>query len=166
MIEAGPPVRVLVADDQEPFRRAARTVLGATSGFEHVGEARSGEEAVELAASLEPDLVMIDIHMPGIGGIEASRRISGPPHEVVTMLLSTYREGDLPEEARSCPAIAYVHKEDFGPRVLSALWAGRPSLPPQRGRATPPLPAYGRSLPMPGRAWQRSCGCTSRPSAL
>jgi two-component system, NarL family, invasion response regulator UvrY len=138
MIETGPQVRVLVADDREPFRRAARKVLGATSGFQLVGEAGSGEEAVELAAALEPDLVLIDIHMPGIGGIEASRRISGPRHGVVTVLLSTYRAEDVPEEARSCPAIAYVHKEDFGPRVLRALWAGRPTLSPQRGRATLP----------------------------
>jgi two-component system, NarL family, invasion response regulator UvrY len=138
MIETGPPVRVLVADDQEPFRRAARKVLGATSGFTLVGEAGSGEEAVELAASLGVDLVLIDIHMPGIGGIEASRRISGSRHEPVTVLLSTYRAEDVPEEARSSPAIAYVHKEDFGPRVLSALWAGRSTVPPQRGRATLP----------------------------
>ena len=138
MIETGPQVRVLVADDREPFRRAARKVLGATAGFQLVGEAGSGEEAVELAAALEPDLVLIDIHMPGIGGIEASRRISGPRHGAVTVLLSTYRAEDVPEEARSCPAIAYVHKEVFGPRVLRALWAGRPTLSPQRGRATLP----------------------------
>jgi two-component system invasion response regulator UvrY len=121
MTETGPPVRVLVADDQVPFRLAARAVLGATSGFELVGEVTSGEEAVELAALLGPDLVLLDIHMPGIGGIEASRRITAPRQGVVTVLLSTYREEDLPEEARSCGAAAYVHKEDFGPNVLGAL---------------------------------------------
>ena len=90
-------------------------------GFELVGEATSGEEAVELARSLEPDLVLLDIHMPGIGGIEASRRIAGPGTGAATVLLSSYREEDLPAEARACGAAAYVHKEDFGPRVLRAL---------------------------------------------
>jgi two-component system invasion response regulator UvrY len=121
MTGTGPPVRVVVVDDQTPFRRAARAVIGATSGFELVAEAESGEEAVELARWLEPDLVLIDIHMPGIGGVEASRRIASPGNGVITVLLSSYREEDVPEEAHSCGATAYVHKEDFGPRVLRAL---------------------------------------------
>jgi DNA-binding NarL/FixJ family response regulator len=90
MTETGPPVGVVVVDDQAPFRRAARAVGGATSGFELVAEAASAEEAVELARSLEPDLVLLDIHMPGIGGIEASRRIAGFADEAVTVLLSSY----------------------------------------------------------------------------
>jgi two-component system invasion response regulator UvrY len=144
---------VLVADDQAPFRRAARAVLGATSGFQLVGEATSGEEAIELARSLEPDLVLIDIHMPGIGGVEASRRIAGFRNGVVTILLSTYREEDLPQEAHSCGAAAYVHKEDFGPRVLRALWTGDTSLPRRRGRTAPPSPAGAPFPPRQGRAW-------------
>ena len=115
-------VRVLVADDQVPFRRAARAVLGATPGFEIVGEATSGEEAVALALSLEPDLVLMDIKMSGIGGIEATRRIAAAHPETVTILLSTYREEDLPPGARSCGAAAYVHKERFGSAVLRDLW--------------------------------------------
>jgi two-component system, NarL family, invasion response regulator UvrY len=147
MTDAGRAVRVLVADDQTPFRRAARAVVGATSGFELVGEATSGEEAVELARSLEPDLVLIDIHMPGIGGIEASRRMAGPRNGLVTVLVSTYREQDLPREARSCGAVTYVHKEDFGSCVLRRLWAGATSPPRRRGRAAPPSHADASSPP-------------------
>ena len=69
-------VRVLVADDHAPFRRAARSVLSAAAGFQLVGEATSGEEAVALADSLRPDLVLMDIVMAGIGGIEAARSIT------------------------------------------------------------------------------------------
>jgi DNA-binding NarL/FixJ family response regulator len=118
-------VRVLLADDRAPFRRAARAVLGATPGFELVAEAASGEEAVELAALLEPDLVLIDIHMPGIGGIEAARRIAGQRAEGVTILVSSYGAEDLAADARSCGAAGYLRKDDFGPRTLTAAWERR-----------------------------------------
>jgi DNA-binding NarL/FixJ family response regulator len=118
-------VRVLVADDQAPFRRAARSVLAATADFELVGEASSGEEAVELCDSLRPDLVLMDIKMAGIGGIGAARSIAATFPETVTILVSTYREEDLPAQARTCNAAAYVHKSDLGAPVLRKLWAGR-----------------------------------------
>jgi two-component system, NarL family, invasion response regulator UvrY len=153
MTETGPPVRVLVVDDQAPFRQAARAVVGATLGFDLVAEAASGEDAVELARSLQPDLVLLDIHMPGIGGIEASRRITGSGDRVVTVLVSSYREEDLPDQAPLCGAAAYVHKEDFGPRLLRALGCGGASLPRRRGTAAPPLPAGAPCPPRQGRAW-------------
>jgi two-component system invasion response regulator UvrY len=118
-------VRVLLADDQTPFRRAAGSVLDATVEFELVGEACSGEEAVSLVDRLRPDLVLMDIKMAGIGGIEAARLIAATHPETRTILLSTYREEDLPPQARSCGAVAYLHKSDFGVEVLSRLWAAR-----------------------------------------
>jgi DNA-binding NarL/FixJ family response regulator len=120
-------VRVLIADDQAPFRAAARSVIGAAAGFQLVGEATSGEEALELVASLSPDLVLMDIKMDGIGGIAAARSIADRHPATATVLLSTYREEDLPQEARTCGALAYLHKSDFAGRALHALWAERAS---------------------------------------
>jgi DNA-binding NarL/FixJ family response regulator len=123
------PVLVLIVDDQAPFRRAARAVVTATPGFEVVGEAESGEEAVELADALGPGLVLMDINLPGINGIEATRRITAAHPHAVVMLLSTYQAGDLPSDAGSSGAAQYVHKEEFGPNVVQDVWArfGSPS---------------------------------------
>jgi DNA-binding NarL/FixJ family response regulator len=117
-------VRVLVVDDQEPFRAAARFVVRATTGFEVVGEARTGEEALELAATLRPELVLMDINLPGISGIEATRRLTSDLPGVAVLLVSTYSADDLPDEARSCGARAYVHKADLTPGVLTAVTNG------------------------------------------
>ncbi len=118
-------VRVLVVDDQAPFRGAAKRVVGMTPGFEVVGEAITGEEAVETAARLEPDLVLMDINLPGINGIEAVRRIQASRPETLAFLLSTYAQGDLPEDAKTCGAVAYIHKEHFAPQLLAKLWESR-----------------------------------------
>ncbi len=120
-----PTVSVLIVDDQAPFRRAAAAVIAATPGFEVAGEAESAEEAVDLAASLDPELVVMDITMPGIGGVDATRRITAAQPETVVMLVSTYRSDDLPDEVSACGAAAYVHKEDFSPEVLEDVWRRR-----------------------------------------
>ena len=119
------PVAVLIVDDQAPFRRAARAVVTATPGFEVVGEAESGEEAVDLAAALHPGLVLMDINLPGINGIEATRRITAAEPTTVVMLLSTYEADDLPFDRDGSGASAYVHKEHFGPDVIRDLWAAQ-----------------------------------------
>jgi DNA-binding NarL/FixJ family response regulator len=116
-------VAVLIVDDQMPFRQVARTVVGFTPGFEVVGEAVSGEAAIEQVNTLSPDMVLMDINMPGIGGIEATRRITAAHPEVRVVLLSTYDADDLPADARTCGAVGYVHKEQFGPDVLTR-WSG------------------------------------------
>lgn len=117
-------VAVLIVDDQAPFRRAAATVVAVTPGFDVVGEAETGEEAVEMAASLRPDLVLMDINLPGINGIEATERIVTAHPGVLVVLLSTYQASDLPQGALA-HAATYVHKEDFQPSVLLDAWAGR-----------------------------------------
>lgn len=119
------PVSVLVVDDQEPFRRAARVVLGHTDGFELVGEAQSGEEAVMMADALQPDLVLMDINMAGINGVEATRRIVEANPGITVVLVSTYAVGDLPADAASSGAKAYVNKEELTPTVLRRVWEQR-----------------------------------------
>jgi two-component system invasion response regulator UvrY len=115
-------VGVVVADDQAPFRRAAKAILGATPGFGLLAEADSGEQAVALAHSLEPDIIVMDIKMPGIGGIEATRLITKAHAATLVVLVSSYRECDLPDRARACGAAAYVAKEGFGRGVLERIW--------------------------------------------
>ena len=118
-------VKVLVVDDQAPFRRAAQAVLMMTDGFESIAEAESGEDAVEAVQRLCPDLVLMDINMPGINGIEATRQIMAACPQTYVILLSTYNADDLPADARDSGAIAYVHKEEFSPFLLEDIWAHR-----------------------------------------
>ncbi len=121
--EMASSVGVLIVDDQEPFRSAARAVLSVTRGFEVVGEAGTGEDAVDLATALRPDLVLMDINMPGAGGIEATRRITAEHPGTVVVLVSTYAADDIPGDVEGCGAAAYVNKEDLAPAVLRNLWA-------------------------------------------
>jgi DNA-binding NarL/FixJ family response regulator len=127
-------VRVLVVDDQLPFRIAARNVVSRTDGFELVGEAPTGEDAVDLVAELHPDLVLMDINMPGINGIEATRRIVAAAGDTVIFLCSTYELADLPSDATASGARAYVNKESLTPGVLRRLWDTRDD--PVEGLAT------------------------------
>jgi DNA-binding NarL/FixJ family response regulator len=122
VIESTATVGVLIVDDQAPFRDVARTVVRLSPGFEVVAEAASGEEAVAAALEREPELVLMDINLPGINGIEATRRILAERPNTTVILLSTYTADDLPTDARSVGASRYVHKEDFSPAVLRETW--------------------------------------------
>lgn len=118
-------VPVLVVDDQRPFRMAAAAVLRLSDGFELVGEAETGEEALEQLEALRPGLVLMDINMPGMNGIEATRQIVAQAPETVVFLCSTYPLADLPSDAHTSGAAAYVNKEELGPKVLRRLWDER-----------------------------------------
>jgi two-component system, NarL family, invasion response regulator UvrY len=121
------PRSVLVVDDQAPFRLAARAVLRRLDGFEFAGEASSGPEAIQLVDSLRPSLVLMDINMPEMNGIEATRRILSAHPDVAVILCSTHDPNDLPAEAAVSGAIAYVSKEHLAADTLRQLWDTRDS---------------------------------------
>jgi len=116
-----PAYAVLIVDDQAPFRSAARSLVGLIAGWRVIGEVGSGEDAIETASATRPDLVLMDINLPGISGIEATRRIVAADPGIAVVLLSTYAADDLPEDARSCGAVGYIDKADLTPRRLRAL---------------------------------------------
>jgi two-component system, NarL family, invasion response regulator UvrY len=132
MVEAFQPVTVLTVDDQEVFRRTARSLIAATPGFEQVGEAASGAQALEMAADLQPDLVLLDVRMPGMDGIETACRLAEvvPGTMIVLVSLDPMSAPDPPE----CAA-AYVRKQDLSAALLQDLW---------RGRGQPAAPAGAR----------------------
>jgi len=121
------PRSVLVVDDQAPFRLAARAVLRRLDEFEFAGEASSGPEAIELVSALRPALVLMDIHMPEMSGIEATRQIVSVHPEVSVILCSTHDPKDLPAEAAASGAIAYVSKEHLAADTIRELWDARAS---------------------------------------
>ena len=128
-------VRVLIVDDQAPFRDAARAVVEATDGFEVVGESGTGEASIEAATQLTPDLVLMDVNLPGINGLEATRRILAGSSPAIVMLLSTYEEEEYASRAAECGASAYIAKSRFDPDRLAGAWAAASGTDGQRRSA-------------------------------
>jgi two-component system, NarL family, invasion response regulator UvrY len=116
-------VGVLIVDDSPVFRRAARDVIAATPGFVAVGEASSGEEALLAMQDLDPSLVLLDVSMEGIGGIETARQITAVYPRPTVVLISVTEPARLPSKVEGCGAVALVDKRDFRPRLLADLWA-------------------------------------------
>jgi DNA-binding NarL/FixJ family response regulator len=116
-------VRVLLVDDQAPFLRAMSAVVAETAEFKVVGEASSGEDSILAVADLLPDLVLMDVNLPGIDGLEATRRLRGRRCPPVVLLLSTYDEDAGAHFLAECGAAAYVTKSAFGPDRLREVWA-------------------------------------------
>jgi CheY-like chemotaxis protein len=160
-----PVLTVLVVDDQAPFRFAVKAVLRRLPCFQLAGEAKSGPEAITLVDEVHPALVLMDINMPEMNGIEATRRIVAAHPDVVVFLCSTHDITDLPPGAPTSGARAYINKEHFGADALRQLWHNRDSTPfarllprlrprtrgPQEARGMVPLMAE----PWPGRESQR-----------
>jgi CheY-like chemotaxis protein len=113
--------RVLAVDDSEIFLQVADSVVSGTAGLRLVGTAASGEEALELLPHLQPDLVLLDVHMPGIGGMETASIIGRDSPQTVVVLVSAEPAG-LAAAAKSVGAVAILSKVDLSPDMLDQLW--------------------------------------------
>jgi two-component system invasion response regulator UvrY len=115
-------VGVWVVDDQASFRLATIVTVAASEDFVMAGECETGESAIELLRDGGAGIVLMDIHMPGMGGIEATRRIRAAHPDLMVLPMSTYDVEDLPAAAADCGAAAYLHKENLSPDLLTRLW--------------------------------------------
>jgi two-component system invasion response regulator UvrY len=126
VLEMGTPtqerVGVLAVDDQQIFLDVARDVVAATPGFSWVGGAMSGEEALDAVMEHEPELVLLDVRMPGMDGIETAQRICERHPDVVVVLISVDESPAVTPAIESSGAAALVRKREFGPAMLRRLW--------------------------------------------
>jgi two-component system, NarL family, invasion response regulator UvrY len=116
------PVSVVTIDDQAVFRDVARELIEATAGFESVGEADSGAAGLSLIDELRPELVLVDVRMPGMDGIETARQIKSKHPSTVVMLISIEESANIPAGAADCGASGLVRKQDFNPAKLLEIW--------------------------------------------
>ena len=114
-------VRVLVADDSLAFREAASDVVAATPGFELVGATESGDRAVAIAETAQPDLVLLDLRMPGVDGFEAARRIQEAAAGTMVVVISA--DGDA--LARGRQGLPTIDKRSLSPTTLLEVWRER-----------------------------------------
>ena len=105
------PIRILVADDHLIIRQGLRLILETEDGFELVGEAADGAEAVRLCADLQPDVVLMDLRMPGMDGLAAIERIHAAQPEVAVVILTTFNEDDLMMRGLRAGARGYLLKD-------------------------------------------------------
>ncbi len=128
------PLRVLVADDHPMFRDGLRALLASTPDAELVGEASTGEEAVSLTTELQPDVILMDVKMPGMGGIEATRRIVGDSPHVRVLVVTMFEDDATVFAAMRAGARGYVlkganYREMI--RAIGAIGSGEAIFSPQ-----------------------------------
>jgi DNA-binding NarL/FixJ family response regulator len=116
------PVRILTVDDSAHFRDASRALVAHTPGFESVGEAADGESALQLARRADPDMLIVDVRMDGMDGIDVACRVRDEDVGRVVVLVSSGDVRELTPLAESCGAAAVVRKHWLSPRMLRGLW--------------------------------------------
>lgn len=116
-------LRILIADDHELARRGIRAVLESHPGWEVCAEARDGRETVELAASLLPDVVLLDIGMPNLNGLEAARQILAVTPNVAILILTMHDSDNVVREVLRAGARGFLLKSDAGRDLVSAVEA-------------------------------------------
>ncbi len=117
------PLRVLIADDHPLFRKGMRALLTAMPGTEVVGEATTGQEAIELAAALQPDVILMDLQMPGINGIEATRQILHTSPHIRILVVTLFEDDASIFTALRAGARGYILKDAKEEEMLRAIRA-------------------------------------------
>src|SRR5512136_1210052 len=118
-----PDLRLLIADDHPVFRHGIRTLLEARPGLQVVGEATTGQEAVELAQALQPDVVLMDLRLPGLNGIDATRAIMRANPEIRVLMLTMFEDDASVFSAMRAGARGYLLKDADKAEVLRAVEA-------------------------------------------
>ena len=116
-------LRILIADDHEVARRGIRFVLEAHPGWEVCGEAKDGREAVEMASTLKPDIVLLDVGMPNLNGLDAARQILAASPDMRILILTMHDSEQVVREVLSAGARGFVLKSDAGRDLLTAIEA-------------------------------------------
>jgi DNA-binding NarL/FixJ family response regulator len=119
--EAAPPARLLIVDDHDLVRASTQLMLEGAPDLEVVGEAVNGRHALELCRQLHPDLVLMDVRMPEMDGLTATRAIKEEMPSISILLVSAYDSEDYRREARSAGAVGYVLKDADMQQLLEAV---------------------------------------------
>jgi len=166
MNEPAPPLRVIVADDQASVREGLVLLLGGLPGIEVVASAANGEQAIELVARHQPDAVLLDLHMPVLDGIEATRRLTAGYPQVAIVVLTTYLDDTSVLDALRAGARSYLTKDADHTEIASALRAAseglsvfdsrvHATLMNAASRAAQPAQAPGPGAPLPDGLTER-----------
>ena len=138
------PISILIVDDHEVVRNGIRAYLSTLPDFQVVGEADSGEEAIKLVTELIPDVVLMDIRLPGEGGIEATRQVTARFPDSKVVMLTSFADDDLVVRAISAGAVGYVLKQVGNEELLRAIRAAARG---EARRHNCELRGRGRTLP-------------------
>lgn len=115
------PIHILIVDDQTITRSGLQSLLAVAENIEIVGEARNGEEAIDLAASLQPDVILMDLRMPGVNGIEATRRIHRTSPHISILVLTVFEDDTSVFPAIRAGARGYLLKNTEQDELLRAI---------------------------------------------